>query len=226
MQKLSSLLIISAFLLSASLSFAKTPVTIPIEMGVGPATHMFSGKLQEQQNMHYGMRIKLAAIIDQEIIKKFKKKIPKKYRKLSKKIGEVRFRPSPIPFIPTTLIISPSDTNPAYGAIWDTFGVGTGLGPIKLNIGLPLIYSYLGYMEEEEKKSMHLFRPALSANASLELQFTKSIGMSLGWRSYFMPPQPVGGSVTEFATSTKDTVWHIGQGYLTFNFRIFKDMKI
>jgi hypothetical protein len=216
------------FILSLGLATAqaKTPVTIPIEIGAGPSVQTFFGKLSEQQSMHYGLKLDLAAVINQEIIKKFKKKIPKKYRKLSKKIGEVRFKPSPIPLIPTTITISPSDSNPTYGAIWDTFGIGTGIGPIKLNIGLPIIYSYIGYMKGTEKESMHLLRPSLSAAASLNLQFSKSIGMTVGWRSYFMPPQPIGGAITDFSKDTKESIWHIGQGFLTLNFRIFKDLKI
>ena len=221
------------FLISTlvSLSFAqvqakKTPVTIPIEIGVGPSAQTFFGQMQEQRQMHTGLKIDLAAIIDKAIIKKFKKKIPKKYRKMAMKIGEVRFRPSPIPFIPTTLMISPHDTNPSYGAIWDTFGVGTSLGPIKLGIDLPIVYSYIGYQVEDENKSMHLLRPALSAKAALNLQFSKSIGLTIGWRSYFMPPQPIGGSIGDFEASTENTIWHMGQGFATLNFRIFKDLKI
>ncbi len=204
----------------------KTPVTIPIEIGVGPSGQTFFGDLQSQRQLHTGLKIDLAAVIDKAIIKKFKKKIPKKYRKAAMKIGEVRFRPSPIPFIPTTLIISPHDSNPSYGAIWDTFGVGTGLGPIKIGLGLPIVYSYIGYKEGEESKSMNLFRPALSAKAALNLQFSKSVGLTIGWRSYFMPPQVIGGSVGDFKASTQGTIWHMGQGFATLNFRIFKDLKI
>ena len=204
----------------------KTPVTIPVEIGVGPSGQTFFGDMQEQRQMHTGLKIDLAAVIDKAIIKKFKKKIPKKYRKMAMKIGEVRFRPSPLPFIPTTLIISPHDTNPSYGAIWDTFGVGTSLGPIKFGVDLPIVYSYIGYKVGDENKSMHLLRPALSAKAALNLQFSKSIGLTIGWRSYFMPPQVIGGSIGDFKASTSDTIWHMGQGFATLNFRIFKDLKI
>ena len=220
-----SLVVVFSSLLSAHVQ-GKTPVTIPVEIGVGPSTQTFFGTLAKQQSRHYGLKLDLAAVIDKAIIKKFKKKIPKKYRKLSKKIGEVRFRPWPLPLIPTTIMISPSDTNPNYGAIWDTFGVGTSLGPISLNINLPLVYSYIGYMEGTQNRSMHLLRPSLSAGAALNLQFTKQLGLTVGWRSYFMPPQPIGGSISEFSSETDNSVWHMGQGYLTLNFRIFKDMKI
>lgn len=205
---------------------AKTPVTIPIEVGVGPSTQYFYNQIPDHNRWHTGLKIDLAAVINQEIIQKFKKKIPKKYRKLAKKINEVRFRPSPIPFIPTTLIISPNESNPNYGAIWDTFGVGTALGPIHLDLGLPLVYSYIGYTEGEEQKSMHLFRPSLSVKASINIQFSKAIGLTLGWREYFMPPQTLGGSVLDFSTDTKNSIWHMGQGFATLNFRIFKDLKL
>ena len=199
----------------------KKEVTVPVEVGVGPAGHIVFGDMQKKQDFFYGARINLEAVIDKALIKQNKKKIPKKYRKMAMKLNEVRLRPGPLAYIPKTLLISPGD-NAMYGAIWDLVGVGSGFGPLKLSADLQFAYAYLSYQGETEgaTQSMHLIRPALAVSAHIPVMLTDSFGFDIGWRSSLMPPQELGGSPLSFSTDLEGTIWHIGQAYFALTFRI------
>lgn len=205
-----------------SSSFAKKKeITVPVEVGVGPAGHIIFGGVQERQAVFYGARLNLEAIINKALIQENKKKVPKKYRKMAMKLNEVRLRPGPLAYIPKTLYISPGE-NSMYGAMWDLLGLGTGFGPLKLSADLQFLYAYLslGAQEKLPEQSMHLLRPALGLTAHIPIMFTDSFGIDLGWRSTFMPPQEIGESPLSFSTDLDKTVWHIGQAYLAITFRI------
>lgn len=208
---------------SISDAFAKKKeITVPVEVGVGPAGHIIFGELQSRQALFSGVRLNLEAIINQALIKQNKKKIPKKYRKMAMKINEVRLRPGPLAYIPKTLFISPGD-NSMYGAMWDLLGVGTGLGPLKLSADLQFAYAYLSYQGAEKgegAQSMHLVRPGLGITAHIPLMLTDSFGFDIGWRSTLMPPQELGGSPLSFTKELDGTIWHIGQAYFALTFRI------
>jgi hypothetical protein len=199
----------------------REPVTVPVEVGVGPAAHVFFGELQEQQNMYYGARINLEAVVDKALIKKFSRKIPKKYRKMARSLDEVRVRPFPLSVVPKTLIISPGEKSSMYGAGWDLYGVSTGIGPLKLGLNLQVLYSYITYQDEAKKQqSMNFLRPGAGLTLSLPLQITESVGFNIGWRSTFVPPQEIGGEILALKKSTEGTIWHIGQGFAMITFRI------
>ena len=65
----------------------------------------------------------------------------------------------------------------------------------------------------------HFLRPALGLSAFIPVQLTDSFGLTLGWVSSLTIPQEIGGSPLEASTSTDGTLWHLGQAYLSFNFR-------
>lgn len=200
----------------------KREVTVPVEVGVGPAANIISGEMQERQTFFYGARINLEAVIDKALIKKYKKRIPKKYRKMAMQLDEVRFRPAPLSYIPKTLYISPGE-NAMYGAMWDLFGVGTRLGPLKASADLQFAYAYLSYQamdKAESAQSMHLLRPAIGLTAHIPLMLTDSVGFDIGWRSTLMPPQELGGSPLSFTEDLDGSIWHIGQAYVAFTYRM------
>ena len=197
----------------------KKPVEIPIDIGFGPAVHQFTGPVQRAQTYHTGLKLSLAAIIDQAVIASQKHRIPKKYRGLAKKIGTVRFRPGPVALVPDTIFISPpQDDTGIYGANWRLVSVGVPLFKVlNLGTGLNMTYAYLTGSDENPKT--HFVRPGLDLTANLEIPFSKSFLVSLGWSSFFYPPQEVGGEV--FAMGNVDeSIWHIGQAYFRLHFRI------
>ena len=211
-------------LTSASEVYAKRrEVTVPVEVGLGPAGHTFFNQLSERYPVYYGARLNIEAVIDKKLIKQNKRKIPKKYRKLALKLNEVRFRPGPLLFVPRTLFISPGADSSMYGAQWDLIGLGMGLGPFRLAADVLFTYAYLNYALNEDdntKSTMHLVRPGLGLSFTLPVRLGERFGFNLGWRSSIMPPQALGGPVFGGADDLNRSIWHIGQAYLMFTYRI------
>ena len=56
-------------------------VTVPIDIGVGPAAQIWTGPIAQDQLVHTGVSISAAAVLDQEFLKKNRKLIPKQYRR-------------------------------------------------------------------------------------------------------------------------------------------------
>lgn len=200
-------------------SASKKAVTIPIDIGIGPAVHQFTGPVQRGQQYHTGLKLSLAAIIDRDVIESQKHRVPKKYRGMVKKLDTVRLRPGPLILVPETIFISPpkSDTG-IYGANWRFLGLSIPLAKIlDLGTGVNLTYAYLTGSDANPKT--HFLRPGLDFTANMEVPFSKSFLMSLGWSSFVYPPQPVGAGIGTWG-NLDESIWHIGQAYLRLHFRI------
>ncbi len=197
----------------------KQMVTVPINVGLGPAFHYVTGPVQRDQEVHYGVKISLAAIIDQALIQKNKHKIPKKYRKMASRIDQIRLRPGPVVLIPDTIFISPQrDQTAMYGANWKFYGVHMPIGPLRIGTNLNLTYAHID-SENEALGETHFFRPGLDLNAEIEIPLSKTVLISGGWTSFFYPPQEVGGPVFALG-ETDQSIWHIGQAFVQLHFRI------
>lgn len=194
----------------------KGPITVPVDIGVGPAVHLFTGPLQDDQTLHYGLKISLQAIIGKKLIRQNLHRVPKKYRGMAKKQNEVRIRPTI--FIPDTLYISPkTEQTGMYGVNWRLIGLGTMLGPLTVGARLNMSYAFI-HSDDPKLGTTHFLRPGASLDASVELPLSKTFLMSFGWSSFFYPPQEVGGEV--FALGETDaSIWHVGQGFMKFHFR-------
>ena len=194
-------------------------VTVPVDIGLGPAVHMITGPVQEDQSLHTGIKLSVQAIIDKKTIKKNKKKIPKRYRSYAKTVNEVRFSPSL--FIPDTLIISPKGTASTgiMGIAWQPVGVGVPLldAGIKARLGLGLQLTY-AYLYSDTLPDTHFLRPGLAPGAEVEIPFTKRFLISGGWSSMVTVPQALGGSIAELG-ATEESIWHIGQGFVKLHYR-------
>ena len=107
-----------------------------------------------------------------------------------------------------------------YGANWRLIGLGVPLIKVprfSISTGLNMSYAYLGGSKAIEKT--HFLRPGLDVTAGLEIPFSKSFLISVGWSSYFYPPQEIGGEI--FALGQRDaSIWHMGQGFLKLHFRV------
>lgn len=197
----------------------KQTVTVPVNIGLGPAVHWITGPVQKDQEQHYGVKISLAAIIDQALIQQNKHKIPKKYRKMASRIDQVRLRPGPVVLVPDTIFISPRrDQTAMYGANWRFYGVHMPIGPIRVGSNLNLTYAHID-SDNEALGQTHFLRPGLDLNAEIEIPLSKSVLISGGWTSFFYPPQEVGGPV--FSLGEMDaSIWHIGQAFVQLHFRM------
>lgn len=197
------------------------PTTVPVDLGIGPAFHWISGPIQDDRAPHFGIKLSLAAIIDKQTLQENKGRIPKRYRGMVSKLGEVRYTPTV--FIPDTIFISPpvgGETTAMYGASWRPFGIGFPLirSP-RLRIGaeLDLTYAYIDG-EESGLGVTHFLRPGLALLADLEIPLSKSFLISIGWSSGLYIPQEVGGPIFAIG-DLEDSIWHIGQAFVQLHFR-------
>lgn len=200
---------------------ASGPTTVPVDFGIGPAFHWISGPIQDDRAPHFGIKLSLAAIIDKQTLQENKGRIPKQYRSLVSKLGEVRYTPTVL--IPDTIFISPpagDETTAMYGASWRPFGIGYPLirSP-RLRIGaeLDLTYAYIDG-EESGLGVTHFLRPGLALLADLEIPLSKTFLISIGWSSGLYIPQEVGGDIFAIG-DLEDSIWHIGQAFVQLHFR-------
>lgn len=199
----------------------KGPVTVPVDVGVGPAFHWISGKIQDDRAPHYGIKLSLAAIIDRETIAANKGRIPKKYRGMASKIDELRYTPTV--FIPDTIYLSPpTDAEPTamYGLSFRPIGIALPIIRVpRVAIGADLDLTY-AYIDGEARGlgTTHFLRPGLAIGIDIEIPFSKSFLVSFGWNSTVYPPQEVGGDIFALG-ALEDSIWHIGQAYVQLHFR-------
>lgn len=210
-----------------ALAKKKKSVTVPVDIGIGPAVHLVSGPLYQDQPMHWGLVLSIQAVLDKPTLKKVKKQIPKQYRKQILSMDELRISPSI--FIPDTLYLSPkTDDTGMYGISWTPLNLGIPLvkEPFRWSLGASLRLSY-AYIHSDgiqgvlggEAFDMHFLRPGLDLGSELELPFSDSFLVSGGWRSQCHLPQTLGGGIGEVG-ALNESVWHIGQAFVMLHFRV------
>ena len=201
--------------------FRSRPVTVPINVGVAPAAMFWTGPIQDDQLVHYGLRIDVFAAMDrrwlQENCDVVGRYVPASYRGFVARSEEIRYLPSPGFLIPRTLFISPKIKNTGmYGATFNLIGGALGLG--WLRVGGHLIGTY-AYIHSDTLGTTHFLRPGLELRADLELPLSDVFRVSLGWASQLYIPQQVGGLPWE-VLPLNNSAWHVGQAYLMLHFRI------
>jgi len=198
------------------------PVTVPVDVGVGPAGFLFSGRVAEDQLFHFGLKLSIQAIIDQELIRRHQQRIPPGLRRQALRMKEVRYSPSLL--IPDALIISPQVENTGvYGVSWRPFSAGVTVadGPaarLHLSAGLLLTYAYL-HSSLPQIPETHFARPGLDIGAELQLAPTQPVSLSVGWASGFYLPQELGGFGLGTDRDLADVLWHVGQAWVKVHFR-------
>ncbi len=207
---------------------AKAEVTVPVDLAIGPTGNHFFGALGGQL-AHWGLKLDLAAIIDQETIQANKDRIPKKYRKAAAGIKELSYKP--FWWLPESLLLSPAvqDTQ-MWGITWRPVSLGLSLvnaGPLKVSIsgGAVLTYAWMAGTKWEDEgfdsDSMHFLRPGVDARLDIQIALARSFLVSVGWDSYLYVPQRVGRDFwQELGDDLLDkSIWHNGQVYLLLHFR-------
>jgi hypothetical protein len=200
-------------------------ITLPVDVGVGPAVHLISGQIQQDQQIHTGLVFSLQAVIDKQAIKKYANKIPKKYRQAAKSMTEVRVSPSI--FIPDTIFISPKVENTGiYGISWAPTGVSVplvkGNTKVTARAGLRLTYAYI---DSDTLGTTHFLRPGIDPGISAEIPLSKKFLFSAGWESQIFVPQKVGGDVYELGNGG-NSIWHIGRAHVKLHYRFPYKMNI
>lgn len=209
------LLLLSTLLLP-SLAAAQR-VTVPVDVGVGPAAFLFFGPVFEDQPIHTGLKLSVEAVLDREWLRKNQRLIPRRYRQQAQRLDEIRISPSIL--IPDSLIISPKlrDTG-MYGATWKPLSLGLPLSssPARLAVGAGLLLTY-AYLHSDTLEDTHFLRPGASLGVDLELGLSKSFLIGVGWESAFYVPQELGG--LGLPDRLSDGLFHVGQAYVQLHFR-------
>jgi hypothetical protein len=202
------------------------PITVPVDVGVGPAAYLISGPVGDDQPLHAGLKLSVQAIIDQATMRAHQDRVPARYRAQALRMREVRYSPSL--FIPDALIISPKIRNTGlYGVTWRPLSIGLPLvdaGPVRCGLSAGLLLTY-AFLHSDVLRTTHFIRPGIDLGAELEVALAPSFLVSLGWSSGFYVPQGLGTfGLGPFADeqsygALKQTMWHFGQAFLQLHFR-------
>jgi hypothetical protein len=204
-------------------SSAGQPVTVPVDVGVGPAAYILTGRVAADQAVHTGVKISVQAVIDQATLRQHQDRIPPRMRQQVLQMKEVRFSPSIL--IPDALIVSPRIHNTEiYGVTWRPLSLGVSLvdgpgGRLRLAAGLLATYAYIA-STVPEIPTTHFLRPGIDLSAEVELPVTATFLVSFGWASGFYIPQVLGGfAVSDSGPTGGGTIWHLGQAFLQLHVR-------
>lgn len=209
-------------------------VEVPVDVGVGPATYFINNPIFSDQPAHFGLKISVAAVINRALIRRYRRKIPARYRRLTGRLREVKLRPLVLGLIPDSLIISPAlQRTQMYGVVFRPFALGLGipLGPlnVSLSAGILINYTFIhstshlptGSSEftQPAEQITHFLRPGIDAKLEFELPISEHFLISFGWASQVYVPQSIGASPFAEFGSFGSWVWHFGQAFLLFHFR-------
>jgi hypothetical protein len=75
---------------------------------------------------------------------------------------------------------------------------------------------------------MHFLRPGLDLTLRWEIPvLADAFLVAIGWSSQLYVPQRLGGGILEPAVfGAADSIWHIGQAFLTLHWRIPYDVRM
>jgi hypothetical protein len=231
--RLTPLLLAAAALAAATMvvpadARAATPVTVPVDVGIGPAAYIITGRVADDQPIHLGLKLSVQAIIDQATIQRHQNRIPPRLRARALRMKEVRISPSIL--IPDALIISPAARNTGiYGVTWRPIGANIPLidgeaVTLRLQAALLATYAYLT-SSLPTIPTTHFLRPGLDLGAELEMFPSPLFGISVGWSSGLYLPQALGSfalkpdSTLSATEARRATLWHFGQAFLKIHVR-------
>ena len=197
-------------------------VTVPVDVGVGPAYYLGPGPVFRGTSGHFGLKLSVAAILDQQTITKNIKRVPKQYRGMVQRSGEIRIGPSI--FIPDSLIISPAigDTG-MYGVTWRPVGLTVPLirSGVRLDIGAGLLLT-AALILSSRFDTTFFFRPGVDLGLRLEIPLTESLLVSFGAFAQAYIPQETGGfgmGNTDDPDWLSDSIWLLPQAFFMVHCR-------
>jgi len=203
------------------------PLTVPVEVGVGPIALVPSPVLLGDQPVFGGVRIEVAAVVDRALLRAHAGQLPPWARGVAGSLNEVKVRPSYLALLPEELVISPQLQNTGmYGAIWRPFGVGIGLvdtpgfrvraGAAVDAVALVVHSTAVGVDAGAPGGTQSItvvLRPGLNATLAAEVPLSKEWLVSAGWSSDFFVPQALGRPPWEMFP-VEDALFHLGGPYV------------
>jgi len=206
------------------------PVEVPVEVAVGPVALVPNPPALFDQPLHAGLMIDVAAVIDRDLIRRYKGRAPAWARGAAGNVNEVKLAPGPLAFIPETLIVSPAVFSTGmYGAIWRPLGLsiplvdspafGLDAGAALSAVALFVHSSTLGVPAGTDGQSFtFVLRPGLQVHVTAELPLTDNLRLRGGWASDFFVPQPLGRPPWELFP-LEDSLWHLGGPFVVLAWR-------
>lgn len=206
---------------------------VPVQVGVGPAAYMLGGPtfddgvgwgggLLDDQPIHTGLRLRLTAIIESELVEEHPGMIPSQYRGYVSNAGEVRYAPPIVALLPSSLYLSPPIADSSvWGATWSLLALGMPFTqhPVRTSARAALIATAM-YISSESVQSPYIFaRPGVELQFDVEVPLDDRFLVSFGFSSQVHVPQLLDGPFTEIGGFDADSLWHIGQIYMQGHFR-------
>ncbi len=212
----------------------KRSLEVPIEIAAGPVLLLPNPPALFDQPLHFAVQLDVAAIISQELIRKYQGQVPAWARGALKNTREVRYSPWFLAIIPDTIVISPQwkDTG-MYGAMWRPFGVSMPLidtGVFTFDVGGKLMATallvhsnVLGTTPGAEHAFTLVLRPGINLHLKAALALGDSFMLYGGWSSDFFVPQPYGKAPWEILP-LENSLWHLGGPFLMLGYRFPLDV--
>jgi hypothetical protein len=206
------------------------PVEIPVEVAVGPVALVPNPPAFFDQPVHAGLMIDVTAVIDQDLIRRYRDRAPAWARGAAGNVNEVKLTPGPLALLPETLVVSPAFSSTGmYGAIWRPFGLsiplvdtpafGLDTGAALSAVALFAHSSTLGVSAGSGGQSFtFVLRPGAQLHVTAELSLSESLRLRAGWASDFFVPQPWGRPPWELFP-LEDSLWHLGGPFFVVAYR-------
>ncbi len=200
------------------------PLQVPVEVGLGPATHTWAGALGGDQPIHGGLVLTTDVVLDRAWLRRNKDRIPARWRGLVGAVDQVRIRPGAMVFVPESLILSPKlrDTG-MVGASWRPFSVGVPFvtDPVRIgaDMGVRLTALYLWtdtVPTSEDPRDTFFLRPGLDLQLDLVVPVTEAFRVRLGGDAHAYVPQGFG----TFGLGTPgERMWLVARAFLELRVR-------
>jgi hypothetical protein len=215
------LLLLAGLVLAPTRPAHAVDVVLPVDIGVGPAAHWVTGPIGDEFAYHPGIKLSVAAVLDNAMIRKLIHRVPPKYQAQALQMQEFRYSPSI--FIPDSLVISPGIGHSGmYGVTWEPWSLSVALARAQTNLDVSLgaILTY-AFMQSDTQvfSTLHFLRPGLAASLKWEVPVTDRFLFSLGWASQLYIPQKLQGPFLEMGGFDDASIWHVGQAFLMLHWR-------
>lgn len=205
------------------------PASIPVEVAVGPVALVPNPPAFGDQPVHVGLQLEIAAVVDQELIRRYRSQIPAWARGYASTVKEARIRPWWLLLVPELFVISPGFLNTGmYGGVWRPVGVSFPLvdsGAFSVDAGadLDLVGLYirsttLGGGTSSSPSSTFVIRPGVHLFAAAQVELSKQWRLSAGWSSDVFIPQALGRSPLQ-VLPLEDSIWHLGGPFVMVHHR-------
>lgn len=196
---------------------------VPLEVGVGPATHTWFGPVATDQPLHTGLIITADVVLDRAWFRDNGDAVPARWRGLAGSVDEVRIRP--LWYLPESLIISPAfnDTG-MVGASWRPISVGVPLLTSPVRIGwdvgarLTALYMWSNTLPNPtDPKGTFFLRPGLDTSFEAVFPLSNTVRIRIGVDGHAYLPQKIGA----FGVGQKgERMWALARGFVELRVRV------